>query len=59
MKNFINERFDMPDYMADLLIRFLGQNKDILSIRAKEKEFKELSKKETLELENFYREIFN
>ncbi len=58
MKNFINQRFDMPDYMADLLIRFLEQNQGILSLRAKEKEFKKLSKKEILELENFYQEIF-
>jgi Fic family protein len=58
MKGIINERFDMPDYIADLLIQFLEQNKGNLSLRAKEKEFKELSAQEVVELENIYKDIF-
>ena len=59
MKGAINERFDMPDHIADLLIRFLEQNDGSLSNRAKEKEFKELSEKEVSELESLYKDIFD
>jgi Fic family protein len=58
MKSAINERFDMSDRVTDLLIRFLEQNRGNLSGRAREKEFKELSEKEILELENLYKDIF-
>jgi Fic family protein len=58
MKTAINERFDMPDYLVDLLIRFLEQNGGKLSNRAKEKEFKALSEEEILELEKIYGDIF-
>ncbi|MDZ4323342.1 MAG: Fic family protein, partial [Alphaproteobacteria bacterium] len=58
MKTAINERFDMPDYLADLLIRFLQQNNGTLSKRAREKEFSELSDKECQTLEALYKEIF-
>ncbi len=59
MKAAINERFDMPDHKADLLIRFLGQNKGVLSKRASEKEFKALLAAERRELEALYAEIFS
>ncbi len=59
MKGAINERFDMPDHIADLLIRFLEQNNGNLSKRAKENEFKELSAAEIMELESIYKDIFN
>jgi hypothetical protein len=58
LKSAIDERFDMPDHKADLLIRFLGQNKGVLSKRAREKEFKALSAAEHKELERLYAEIF-
>lgn len=58
MKTEINERFDMPDYLADLLIRFLQQNNGTLSKRAREKEFSELSDKECQILEALYQKIF-
>jgi hypothetical protein len=58
MKAAIDERFDMPDHKADLLIRFLGQNNGVLSKRAREKEFKALSAAEHKELEKLYAEIF-
>jgi hypothetical protein len=58
MKRAIDSRFDMPDHTADLLIRFLEQNKGMLSKRAREKEFRELSSAECSELESMYAEIF-
>lgn len=58
LKEVINALFDMPDYLADLLIRFLEQNKGKLSKRAREKEFRSLSAHECLEVENLYAEIF-
>ena len=58
MKSAINERFDMPNHIADLLIRFLEQNNGKLSIRAREKEFKALSNQEILELEEIYDDVF-
>jgi len=58
MKSAIDERLDMPDHKADLLIRFLGQNNGVLSKRAREREFKGLSTTEHKELERLYAEIF-
>lgn len=58
IKLSINELFDMPDYRVDLLIGFLRQNNGILSKRAREKEFRELSSDEVFHLEQIYRDIF-
>ncbi|MBX9805608.1 MAG: Fic family protein [Alphaproteobacteria bacterium] len=57
LKAAISELFDMPDSTMDLLIRFLHQNKGVLSKGAREKEFKALSDKECLDLEALYRDI--
>ncbi|MGV8949053.1 MAG: Fic family protein [Candidatus Paracaedibacter sp.] len=57
LKVAITERFDMPDHIMDLLIRFLHQNQGVLSKRAREKEFKELSEAECQDLEGLYKEI--
>lgn len=57
LKAAITERFDMPDHIMDLLIRFLHQDQGILSNRAREKEFKELSEEECQDLERLYKEI--
>jgi hypothetical protein len=57
MKAAIEERFDMPDHTADLLIRFLRQNNGVLSKRAREKEFRALSEEECRELESLYAQI--
>jgi hypothetical protein len=54
LKAAITERFDMPDYTMDLLIRFLHQNQGVLSKRAREKEFKDLSEEECQDLETLY-----
>jgi Fic family protein len=58
LKAAITERFDMPDYKINLLIRFLGQNKGVFSKRASEKEFHNISTTERRELEALYGEIF-
>lgn len=58
MKKSINDLFDMPDHLADLLIRFLEQNGGKLSKRAREKEFKALTNQECGQLEQIYHEIF-
>lgn len=54
LKTAINQRFDMPSHLIDLLIRFLQQNKGALSKRAREKEFQALSADECRELESMY-----
>lgn len=58
MKKEIDKLFDMPNYLADLLIHFLEQHKGKLSKRAKEKEFKGLSEEECIQLETLYADIF-
>ncbi|MDO6388694.1 hypothetical protein Q4E40_01060 [Pontibacter sp. BT731] len=39
MKTWLDDRFQMPDKMAALLIKFLEQSGGKLSKRAREKEF--------------------
>lgn len=58
MKSAIHERFDMPDHLIDLLIRFLDQNKGTLSNRVLEKEFNGLTPEEVFYLETRFAEIF-
>ena len=58
MKNFIINHFEMPNHLIDLLVRFLQQNKGRLSKRAKETEFKMLTEKECLFIENKFSSIF-
>lgn len=58
MKSFINNYIDMPDRLADLLIRFLRQGGGELSNRARNKEFKALSDDEVNTLQNRYKDIF-
>lgn len=59
MKFFIKNYIDMPDRFADLLIRFLYQEKGTLSNRAKQKEFSSLTEDEIKTLEKKYGEIFS
>jgi len=58
IKDFIHERFDMPDRIVELLINFLHQGKGNLSGRAREKEFRALRDDEVEFLEAAYTEIF-
>jgi len=57
-KNYMDEEFEMPDKLVSVLVRFLDQNQGVLSKRAKEKEFSELSQKEVEQIEAEYQSIF-
>ncbi|MDH5381706.1 MAG: cell filamentation protein Fic, partial [Cyclobacteriaceae bacterium] len=57
-KTVIDDEFEMPDSLVALLVKFLDQNNGVLSKRAKEKEFSELSEKEVDSIEKLYNEIF-
>lgn len=59
MKNWLDDRFQMPDKTVALLIRFLEQNNGKLSNRAKETEFVELSVEDVNEIEKNYKEIMS
>ena len=58
MKAWIDDRFQMPDKMVALLIRFLEQNKGSLSQRAKEKEFATFTDEEVKEIEEHFKIFF-
>ena len=58
MKEWLDERFQMSDRMAALLIRFLYQNNGKLSKRALEKEFSDLTNSELKDIENQFQGIF-
>ena len=58
-KNYIEETFEMPDSIIALLVRFLEQNDGKISKRAKDKEFKVLTKKEVIKIEENYNHFFN
>jgi Fic family protein len=58
MKAWLDDRFEMPDKMVAMLIRFLEQNKGTLSKRAQEKEFKDLTTIEVHDIEKQYKMNF-
>ena len=58
MKTWLDNTFEMPDTMIAMLIRFLEQNNGVLSKRAKDKEFKDLSSNEIKKIEKQYKMIF-
>ena len=57
-KLFLDNKFEMPDKLVNLLIRFLDQNEGKISKRARDKEFVSLSDEEVVELEKMYAQIF-
>lgn len=57
-KNYLDNRFEMPDKMVALLVRFLEQNEGAISKRARNKEFRELTDDEIAEIEKNYKGIF-
>lgn len=59
MKAWLDDRFQMPDKIVALLIRFLEQNNGLLSKRAREKEFAELTIDEVKVVEKKYKEIMS
>lgn len=58
LKTYLDEEFEMPDKLVSILVRFLDQHRGVLSKRAKENEFKELSPKEVKQIEAKYQSIF-
>ena len=58
MKTWLDDNFQMPDKLVDLLINFLSQNNGSLSKRVREKEFNRLTDKEVADIENNFRNIF-
>jgi hypothetical protein len=58
MKSWLDDRFEMPDMMVSLLIRFLEQNNGVISKRARGKEFEAFSPSEIEGIESKYRELF-
>ncbi len=58
-KAWLDDIFEMPDNMVALLVRFLEQNNGILSQRAREKEFNDLTQKEIQDIEKQYQSIFS
>ena len=58
MKAWLDDRFQMPDKMVALLIRFLEQGKGRLSKRAVEKEFEGLTPDEVNEIEERFSSYF-
>jgi len=59
MKNWLDDRFQMPDRTVALLLRFLEQNNGLLSKRARDKEFVELTEEEVKEIEQNYKMFFD
>lgn len=57
-KEYLENKFEMPDKLINLLAAFLDQNNGNLSKRAQEKEFAELSKEEISEIESVFKNIF-
>jgi len=57
-KQFLDDDFEMPDKMVALLVRFLEQNNGLISQRAREKEFANLTNKEIEMIERQYQVIF-
>ena len=57
-KDYMDDEFEMPDKLVSDLVRFLEQNRGVLSKRAREKEFSMLTEMEVKRIESFYSEIF-
>ena len=55
----IDNMIDMPERTVDLLFRFLSQNDDTLSKRAREKEFSALTEEEIAQIEAIYADVFS
>jgi hypothetical protein len=58
MKSWLDNKFEMPDKMVSLLIRFLEQNNGKFSGRARKNEFSPLTDKEIEQIEIKYQDCF-
>jgi Fic family protein len=57
-KHFLDDEFEMPDKTVALLVRFLEQNGGMLSKKAEDKEFSDLSDSELEVIEKRFADIF-
>ncbi|MFC2125258.1 Fic family protein [Bacteroidota bacterium] len=58
-KRYLDNKYEMPDNMVALLVRFLEQNDGKFSKRARNKEFEALNKLEVVEIERKFKEVFS
>jgi hypothetical protein len=58
-KQFLDNRYEMPDNMISLLVGFLEHGNGTLSVRSRKKEFSALTQKEVKEIETTFKEIFD
>ena len=58
-KQFLDNRYEMPDNMVSLLVGFLERGNGTLSERSRKKEFSALTQKEVEEIETTFKEIFD
>jgi len=58
-KQFLDNRYEMPDNMISLIVGFLDQGNGTLSLRSRKKEFSALTQKEVEEIETRFKEIFD
>jgi hypothetical protein len=57
-KRFLDDKYEMPDKLVAMMVRFLEQNNGTLSKRALSKEFASLKGKEVKEIEKSFQDIF-
>ena len=57
-KSWLDDKFEMPDKLVSLLVRFLEQNDGVLSERARTKEFALLTNDEVHVIEKHYQTVF-
>ncbi len=58
-KQFLDNKYEMPDNMISLIVGFLEQGNGILSERSRKKEFSVFTQKEVKEIEATFKEIFD
>lgn len=58
LKRYLDNKYEMPDGLVTLLVRFLEQNNGSFSNRAKNKEFEVLTEDEIADIENKFDEMF-
>jgi hypothetical protein len=58
-KQFLDNKYEMPDNMISLIAGFLEQGNGTLSVRAIKREFSALTQKEVEEIEKTFIEIFD
>jgi hypothetical protein len=58
MRNYLNNNFELPEKLIDLMIIFLNNNKGRLSKRARENEFSSFNENEIEKIEDMFKNIF-